>query len=52
MTRWGEPASRRRLGGAARQRQIAYSAMSVLPLEVGALTSTPRERSSFSIASS
>ena len=25
--------------------------MSVLPLEVGALTSTPRERSSFSIAS-
>jgi hypothetical protein len=30
---------------------MAYSAMSVLPLEVGALTRTPRLLSSFSIAS-
>ena len=51
MTRWARFGSSRSPGGAARQRQIAYSAISVLPLDVGALTSTPRERSSFSIAS-
>src|SRR4029077_10955201 len=46
MTCDGCVARRRRAGGAARARQITYSATTVLPLLVGALTSTPRLASS------
>src|SRR5437588_2082320 len=51
MTCDGCVAGRRSSGGAARARQITYSATTVLPLLVGALTSTPRRLSRLCSAS-
>ena len=51
MTCDGTPRGWRSAAGAASARHTAYSATTVLPLLVGALTSTPRWVSSFCSAS-